>query len=186
MRRSEGKTDSRGMLFDVRIGLLSDTHGFMGADILEALAGVNEIWHAGDLGSLEIISTLQTIAPVVAVIGNIDSHATFSNIPEEQVIIREGFKVLIRHIVGTPGRYDANARVSIAAERPDILVCGHSHILRIERDAQGILYMNPGACGHHGTHQKRTLVRFNLENKKIFGAEVVDLGARGRKKSERA
>jgi uncharacterized protein len=170
---------------NVRIGLLSDTHGFMGADILEALAGVDEIWHAGDLGSLEIVSTLEKIAPVVAVIGNIDSHATFSSIPEEQVFNREGFKVLIRHIVGTPGRYDPIARASIAAERPDILVCGHSHILRIERDAQGILYMNPGACGHHGTHQKRTLVRFNLEKKKIFGAEVVDLGARGRKKSER-
>jgi uncharacterized protein len=169
----------------VRIGLLSDTHGFMGADILEALAGVDEIWHAGDLGSLDILAELQTVAPVIAVVGNIDSHATFLGIPEEQLLIREGFRVLIRHIVGAPGRYDPIARTSIELEKPDILVCGHSHILRIERDAQGILYMNPGACGHHGTHQKRTLVRFNLENRKIFGAEVVDLGARGRKKSER-
>ncbi len=157
----------------------------MGADILEALAGVDEIWHAGDIGSLEILATLQTIAPVIAVIGNIDSHATFSSIPEEQVLTREGFRVLIRHIVGTPGHYNTEARDSISKEKPDILVCGHSHILRIERDAQGILYMNPGACGHHGMHQNRTLVRFNLEHKKISGAEVVDLGARGRKKSER-
>jgi uncharacterized protein len=158
----------------------------MGADILEAMAGVDEIWHAGDLGSLEILRELQTVAPVVAVIGNIDSHATFSSIPEEQLLIREGFKVLIRHIVGTPGRYDPIARASITREKPDILVCGHSHILRIERDAQGILYINPGACGHHGTHQKRTLVHFNLEHRKIFDAQVVDLGARGRKKSERS
>lgn len=167
----------------VRIGLLSDTHGFMGSDILEALTGVDEIWHAGDIGSLEILTQLEQVAPVIAVIGNIDSHATFSSIPEEQVLIRQGFRVLMRHIVGTLGRYDIEARASIARERPEILICGHSHILRIERDAQGILYMNPGACGHHGTHQKRTLIRFNLENHKIFGAEVAELGARGRKKS---
>jgi uncharacterized protein len=157
----------------------------MGADILEALHGVDEIWHAGDLGSLEVLTQLQTIAPTVAVIGNIDSHGMFSSIPEDQVLVRAGFRVLIRHIVGAPGRYDPEARASIASAKPEILVCGHSHILRIERDAQGILYMNPGAAGHHGMHQKRTLVRFNLEAHKIFGAEVVELGARGRKISER-
>ena len=186
--------DSRGIrtlrlsryAFVVRIGLLSDTHGFMGADILEALVDVDEIWHAGDLGSIKVIEQLQTIAPVIAVIGNIDSHATYYSIPEEQVLERAGFRVLIRHIVGTPGRYEVAARASIAREKPEILVCGHSHILRIERDATGILYINPGACGHHGMHQKRTLVRFNLADHKIFGAQVVDLGARGRKKSERA
>jgi uncharacterized protein len=169
----------------MRIALLSDTHGFMDAEILEHCLNADEIWHAGDIGDFAVIRQLETLQkPIVAVSGNVDNRALQLEYPEDQIFTREGVNVWMRHIVGHPKRYNPEILEVLRQplKRPNVLICGHSHILEIARDAFGVLYINPGAVGHHGVHSKRTMVRFSLENSKVHGVEVVDFGLRGRKK----
>ncbi len=167
----------------MRIGILSDTHGFIDDEVLEALREVDEVWHAGDIGDRIIVTRIEALGkPVVAVFGNIDSHVLQLEFPEDQFFMRDGVSVWMRHIVGNPKRYRPEiTQVLQSSKRPDLLVCGHSHMLEIERDAFGVLFINPGAAGHHGVHQKRTLVRLSLELGQIKDVEVVDFGARGRR-----
>ncbi len=168
----------------MRIALLSDTHGFMDLEILEHCQEASEIWHAGDIGSRAVITQLESLKkPIVAVSGNIDNHALQLEYPEDQQFTKEGVRVWMRHIVGHPKRYNPEILEVLRqpAQRPQLLICGHSHILEIARDAYGVLYINPGAVGHHGVHQKRTMVRFSLENGKVLNVEAIDFGTRGRK-----
>jgi uncharacterized protein len=166
----------------MRIAILSDTHGFIDDEVLEALQSVDEVWHAGDIGARAIITAIEHLGkPVVAVFGNIDSHDLQLEFPEDQFFTREGVRVWMRHIVGNPKRYRPEIlEVLQTSKKPDLLVCGHSHILEIARDAFGVLFINPGAAGHHGLHQKRTLVRLSLEAGSAKDVEVVDFGTRGR------
>lgn len=163
----------------MRIGLLSDTHSHMDDRILHHLSQVDEIWHAGDIGDLAVTDALAAVAPLRAVYGNIDDHRARAEFPEEIRWECGGLKCLMRHIGGRPDRYASGVRALLQGERPDVFICGHSHLLRVERDARwGGLYVNPGAAGVHGFHRVRTLLRFSIEGGQIHNMEVVELGPR--------
>lgn len=162
-----------------RIGLLSDTHGYLDERILFHLSTCDEIWHAGDIGTPDVSDALAAIKPYRAVFGNIDGDILRRMHPIEQHFELEGFTVWITHIAGKPGRYSAGIPTLIKSRKPSILVCGHSHICKVERDnTHNLLYINPGAAGIHGFHKVRTLLRFSLDAGRIFDLEVVELGPR--------
>ena len=164
----------------MKIGLLSDTHSHMDEAILRHLTGCDEIWHAGDIGSLEITDKLSAIAPVRAVYGNIDDHQVRSEFPEDLFFTVNKLSVYITHIGGYPGKYVPRVRPLLLEHKPDLFICGHSHILKIMPDKKNdLIHINPGACGHHGFHAIRTLVRFRIEAGKLHDVEVVELGKRG-------
>ncbi|MFN3266445.1 MAG: metallophosphoesterase family protein [Deinococcales bacterium] len=168
----------------MKIALLSDTHGYMDDEIVQHCRAADEIWHAGDMGSLAVMQQLeQTGKPIVAVTGNVDGDELKKNHPVQQHLEREGIKVWIRHIVGNPERYypDVRAVLRNPKKRPDLLIAGHSHILQIARDDYGTLFINPGAAGQSGFHQKRTMVYFELTRGEIKNVAVVDFGARGQR-----
>lgn len=149
--------------------------------ILHHLEGVDEIWHGGDIGNLEVTDALKELAPLRGVYGNIDGGDVRREFPLDQRFRLEGLDIWISHIVGRPGRYYQRARAILEKGAPDILVCGHSHICLVERDKKyGLSYMNPGAAGRHGFHHMRTLLRFTLDRGRIEDLEVVELGRRGK------
>lgn len=163
-----------------KIGLLSDTHGYIDDRIIRYLSECDEIWHAGDVGSEAIIDTLAALKPLRAVYGNIDNARMRRILPEVLQFEVENSKILITHIAGYPGHYNRAAMEAIRAYRPDVVVCGHSHILKVMYDkALHHMHLNPGAAGVHGFHLVRTLLRFCVDKGKILNAEVVELGKRG-------
>ncbi|REJ82352.1 MAG: metallophosphoesterase [Bacteroidetes bacterium] len=165
----------------MKIGLLSDTHGHMDDAILKYFSDRDEIWHAGDIGTEEIIFKLKAICPLRAVSGNIDGQNIRSLVPPLLSFSCEGIKVLIIHIGGYPGNYFPEARKLIKEYSPDLFICGHSHILKVMRDEQfQLLHMNPGAAGIHGFHKMRTLLRFDINEGKITDLEAIELGLRGK------
>ena len=158
------------------IGVLSDTHSTLDQKALDHLGDCDEIWHAGDVGSEIVLDLLQEICPVKAVYGNIDGTRIRSILPESQVFQTEGKKVLILHIAGYPGKYNTRARKLIAKHRPDIFVCGHSHILKVIYDkVNEHLHINPGAAGNSGFHRLKTLVRFKIDGERIYDMEIVEM-----------
>ncbi len=161
-----------------RIGLLSDTHSCWDDRFATHFAGCDEIWHAGDVGCIDVIARLEGVAPVVrAVRGNIDSGAVVRRCKEIECFETEGVKVWMTHIGGYPGRYAPGVRRMLAEERPKLMVCGHSHILRVQYDKElQLLHINPGAAGYHGWQRERTLVRFILDDGDIRDLEVIELG----------
>lgn len=165
----------------IRIGLLSDTHGYLDEGILDALASCDEIWHAGDFGSTDVIHQLKAIKPLRGVFGNIDGTPIRLEFPEDSRFVCEGLEVYMTHIGGYPGKYPARVKSILAQNPPGLFICGHSHILKIMPDQTlGFLHINPGACGQEGFHLMRTLVRFSIDSGKIKDLEVVELGKRGR------
>ncbi|MCB2219997.1 MAG: metallophosphatase family protein [Bacteroidetes bacterium] len=159
-----------------RIGLLSDTHGFVPQKVFEAFKDVDEIWHAGDAGDLRTIQSLEALKPVKAVYGNIDGQSLRSAWPEVQSFSCEGLKVLMIHIGGYPGKYEKRAKKLIEKEKPDLFISGHSHILKVMYDDQyDLLHINPGAAGKFGLHQKITFLRFNVEGKELKDLEIIEL-----------
>ncbi|MFT5618489.1 MAG: putative phosphoesterase [Arenicella sp.] len=169
----------------MKIGIISDTHSYIDERICEHLQNCDEIWHAGDIGSLEVTDNLESIAEVRAVYGNIDGGDIRQTFPENQVFECEGKKVWMTHIGSFPPNYNKTIKIQLNRIRPDIFVCGHSHILRVISDPnRRLLHINPGAAGKHGFHKMRTLVRFDIENGKIDNMEVVELGKRGAVENE--
>lgn len=163
-----------------RIGLLSDTHGYIDPSLKKYLDSCDEIWHAGDIGTLEVTDTLASWKPLRAVYGNIDGDKLRLSFPENQLFVLEGVKVLITHIGGYPGRYTARVKELISTQRPKLYICGHSHILKVMHDKHlHCLHMNPGAAGIHGFHQVKTLLRFTIDAGDIKDLEVIELGKRG-------
>lgn len=169
-----------------RIALLSDTHGHLGADVLAALSGSDEIWHAGDFGSREVIKKLEaTGVPLRGVWGNIDGHDIRHLFPETAVFELEGLKVLMRHIGGYPGRYAPGVKALLQKEKPGLFISGHSHILKIIfDDTLQCLHINPGATGLQGWHKVRTLIRFQVDAGVIKNCEIVELGLRAKPSAE--
>ena len=159
-----------------KIGLLSDTHAWWDEKYGFYFSECDEIWHAGDIGSEDVLWNLKKIKPVRAVYGNIDSHFLRTECPE---IIRfkvEEIDVLLTHIAGSPGKYNPVLKSELDSHPPKLLVCGHSHILKVMYDrARDMLYMNPGAAGKFGYHQVRTLLRFTIDNDDIRDLEVIEL-----------
>lgn len=165
----------------VKIGLLSDTHSFLDEKIFDYFTEVDEIWHAGDIGDPQVIKQLADFKPVRAVYGNIDEPALRHQYPENAIFTMEGLKVFMTHIGGYPGRYNARVRKLIDEHQPKLYICGHSHILKVMPDPKrALLHINPGACGQHGFHQVRTIVRFTINDGKIEELQVIELGQRGR------
>lgn len=167
----------------LRVGLISDTHGYWDEKLPEFFKDVDEIWHAGDIGAWRVIEKLKQICPnVKAVYGNIDGHEFRAEYPEHLIWETEGFKVWMTHIGGYPNHYSPAVKKLLPTVKPDIFVCGHSHILRVMRDEQyhNMVVMNPGAAGVHGWHKIKTVLRFHLHEKKILNLEAIELGLRGK------
>ncbi len=159
----------------IKILLLSDTHGYMDKDILKYAKEADEVWHAGDIGNLEVTDKLSKVALLRAVYGNIDSAEVRSEFPEHQRFICEKLDVWITHIGGYPKRYDRRVREEIERNSPDLFICGHSHILKVMNDKSlDLLHMNPGAIGKHGLHKTRTMLRFQIEDNTIKNLEVIE------------
>jgi putative phosphoesterase len=163
----------------MRIGLMSDTHGFLDDAIFKYFDECDEIWHAGDFGP-DVLERLQAFKPVRAVYGNIDEPEVRSQIAEDLHWDCLGVQVYMTHMGGYPGHYSLHARQEIAVAKPALFITGHSHILRVMRDpVANLLHMNPGACGHQGFHAMRTVLRFAIEDSRISHVEAVELGKRG-------
>ena len=159
------------------IGLISDTHGVFSEEFRAFLEPVDEVWHAGDVGGgLELAAEIAAFKPLLGVAGNCDNHDLRYTHPLHRLFECEGLKILMTHIGGYPGRYDARARQLIDTYRPDIFICGHSHILKVVRDSKrNMLVINPGAAGIQGFHLVRTALRFRLSEGKISDMEVYEL-----------
>ena len=155
----------------MRIGVISDTHGCFDDKLKTFLDNVDEIWHAGDIGPIADLIT--SFKPVRAVYGNIDDNQTRMTYPEALNFVCEEKSVYISHIVGYPGKYARKTRIEIDKTHPDIVVGGHSHILKIIRDKKNnLLFINPGAAGIFGFHEFRTAVRFRIVEGEIFDMEI--------------
>jgi uncharacterized protein len=161
------------------IGLLSDTHGYLDKKILEHFSACDEIWHAGDFGNATVSRELSDFKPLRAVYGNIDGNDIRIQYPLQISFLCEEVKVLITHIGGTPSYYQPEAKRLIDQHKPDLFICGHSHILKVMQDKKNnFLYMNPGAAGKSGFHKVRTILRFTINGKKIENLDVIELGLR--------
>ena len=163
-----------------RIGILSDTHGLLDERVFEHFENCDEIWHAGDWGSLEVVNKLQAFKPLRGVWGNIDGYEIRSLFPQHNRFRCENVKVWLTHIGGYPGKYDPLVRPAIFQQPPDLFVCGHSHILKVQFDrTYDILHINPGAAGKYGFHKVQTLIRLEIEGDKIQNLEVIELKPAG-------
>ena len=161
------------------IGLISDTHGFLDENILKHFENCDEIWHAGDIGEMNIAEKLKAFKPFRAVYGNIDGNDIRNIYPEKIHWQCEEVKIFMIHIGGYPPKYTAAVKKEIIESKPQLFICGHSHILKIIYDRQlECLHINPGAAGNQGWHKMRTIVRFAIDGKEIKNCEVIELGKR--------
>ncbi len=160
-----------------KIGVISDTHGILDQKFLDFFEGCDQIWHAGDIGSPDIITDLKSLFPVVhAVYGNIDSWELRTELPETDIFKVEELTVILRHICGKPLYYNKQTQQLIEQHKPQILVCGHSHILKVQYDKKhNLLHINPGAAGISGFHKVRTAIRFIIDGKNISDLKVFEL-----------
>ena len=158
-----------------KILLLSDTHSYIDDNILKYVKQADEVWHAGDIGNLEVTDTIKALKPLKAVYGNIDDAKTRMEFPEHNRFMCENVDVWITHIGGYPGRYDPRIKTEIYKNPPKIFICGHSHILKVMPDKKlNLLHLNPGAIGKQGFQQVRTMLRFTILGDKIDNLEVIE------------
>ncbi|TKK65542.1 metallophosphoesterase family protein [Ilyomonas limi] len=168
----------------IKIGLLSDTHNYLDEAVFKHFEYCDEIWHAGDFGTIDIANKLRAFKPLKGVYGNIDGYDIRSEFPEQLHFQCEGVKVFMKHIGGYPGKYAPGVRNTIIAQQPQLFISGHSHILKIMYDDKlHCLHINPGAAGLQGWHKVRTLVRFVIDDTEIKNCEVIELGKKGMKES---
>ncbi|MDR0962907.1 MAG: metallophosphatase family protein [Mediterranea sp.] len=159
-----------------KIGLLSDTHGYWDDKYLHYFEACDEIWHAGDIGSVELADRLAAFRPLRAVYGNIDGTNLRRRYPQINRFTVDGAEVLMKHIGGYPGNYDASIRGTLLVHPPRLFVSGHSHILKVKYDRTlDMLHINPGAAGQQGFHKVRTLVRFAIDKGTFHDLEVIEL-----------
>ena len=162
-----------------RIGLISDTHGFLDDAVFKHFENCNEIWHAGDFGSPAIPDALKVFKPLRGVYGNIDGQEIRTEYPETLAWTCEEVKICMVHIGGYPPKYNTGSKPLILQNRPQLFISGHSHILKvIFDDTLQCLHINPGAAGKEGWHKVRTLIRFVIDSRDIRECEVIELGAR--------
>ena len=162
-----------------KILLLSDSHGYIDKKIIKYFDDIDQVWHAGDIGNIKVCETILKTKPLKAVFGNIDNFEIREKFQEDLIFHCEGLKIYITHIGGYPGNYNKRVKKVIEETRPNVFICGHSHILKVIYDEKNdLLHMNPGACGLQGFHKKRTMLKFNIENKKITNLNVIELGGK--------
>jgi len=163
----------------MKVVLLSDTHGFLDKSIFKYFEDCDEIWHAGDIGSLDIADQLSNFKKFRAVHGNIDDNTLRHKYPEELIFNVDGLKVFIKHIGGYPPRYNNNIRRRLDLVNPDLFICGHSHIVKIIKDPERkLLHINPGASGKQGFHHMRSIIRFSILDGKLENLQLIELGKR--------
>ncbi|MFL2592372.1 MAG: metallophosphoesterase [Cryomorphaceae bacterium] len=164
-----------------KILLVSDTHSYLDDTILKYVKGSDITIHAGDLGSEDIIDTIKKYTFFIGVYGNIDDHQIRSTLKENEIINIENHKFLITHIAGKCPNYNKKVKKLISDEKPQILIYGHSHLLKVEYDKKNQLtVINPGAAGKHGFHRKRTMIRFKISKSGLSDMEIIELGERGK------
>lgn len=162
-----------------KIGLISDTHSYLDEAVFTHFKDCDEIWHAGDFGTIEVADQLAAFKPLKGVFGNIDGKDVRIVYPEHLRFKCEEVDVWITHIGGYPGRYNPQVKAELFQNPPDIFICGHSHILKVMYDQKlKCLSVNPGAAGKSGWHKVRTLLRFTINGQRIQDMEVVELGSR--------
>jgi uncharacterized protein len=162
-----------------RIGLISDTHGFLDEQVFQYFENCDEIWHAGDFGTLELAEKLSSFKPLKGVYGNIDGPELRSVYPGHISFTCEGVQVLMTHIGGYPPKYNRESKPLIQKNKPSLFICGHSHILKVIYDDKiKCLHINPGAAGREGWHDLRTIIRFSINLTEITDCEIVKLGKR--------
>ncbi|MCP4520422.1 MAG: metallophosphoesterase family protein [Cytophagales bacterium] len=163
-----------------RIGIISDTHGYIDDRIIAHFQDCDEIWHLGDFGTWEVAEELAKVKPVRGVYGNIDGQKIRQTFPEHKRFQLEGVSIWLTHIGGYPGKYNPKIREHIYREKPDLFLCGHSHIAKVMKDPKipNLLHINPGAAGKHGFHKIRTIAKMDLNNGKIENLKMIELGKR--------
>jgi putative phosphoesterase len=158
-----------------KILLLSDTHGHIDQAILKHVKAADEVWHAGDIGTMEVADSIAMLKPLRAVYGNIDNHQIRATYPLHNRFNCEQISVWITHIAGYPGRYNRDVIGELKSNPPDLFICGHSHILKVMRDSRfGLLHMNPGAIGKQGFHKVRTMLSFVIDGSEIGDLKVIE------------
>jgi len=163
-----------------KIGLISDTHGYLDETVFDHFNNCDEVWHGGDFGSEELARSIQEKKRFKGVYGNIDGNDIRTAFPEQLVFMCEEVKVMMRHIGGYPPRYNPATKKELLIHKPQLFIAGHSHILKVMYDdTLQCLHMNPGAAGKHGWHKMRTVIRFAIDGKNIRDCEVIELGLRG-------
>lgn len=161
-----------------RIGLISDTHSYLDEAVFRHFEKCDEIWHAGDFGD-GVAEKFKAFKKLKGVYGNIDDQVIRNEFPEQLVFMCEEVKVMMRHIGGSPPKYNPETRIELQFHQPQLFISGHSHILKvIYDDSIHCLHMNPGAAGKHGWHKMRTLIRFTIDGKNMKDCEVIELGKR--------
>lgn len=164
----------------MKIGLISDTHSYLDQSVFRHFSNCDEIWHAGDIGTMALADELEKFRPLRAVYGNIDDKALRLRFPEDLWMDIEGVTILMTHIGGAPPNYNPRVKKIFKDRTPQLFICGHSHMLRVSRDAAlgNMLYVNPGAAGQQGFHTMKTIIRFEIVAKEIKNMEVIELGKR--------
>lgn len=158
------------------IGLLSDTHGYWDDRYADFFETCDEIWHAGDIGTIDLYNKLMELKPVRAVVGNVDGYPLRTFLKSENTFTIEGVNVFITHIGGYPGKYAPSIENKLRTQNINLFISGHSHILKVVNDKKlGLLHINPGAAGLQGWQTVRTLVRFKIESSKISDLEILEL-----------
>lgn len=160
--------------------LISDTHSYLDKAVLKHVEAADEVWHAGDIGNIdEVTGAIKKIKTLRAVYGNIDDANARKEFPKNLIFSCEDVKVFITHICGQPTNYLKEVKDILVAEKPKLFICGHSHILKVMYQEQyDVLHMNPGACGIHGFHQIKTVLRFVIDGTEIKDLAVIELGKR--------
>lgn len=162
-----------------KILLLSDTHSFIDDQILKYVKQADEVWHAGDIGDLNVTDAIKKLKPLRGVFGNIDDATARLEFPLHNRFLCEQVDVWITHIGGYPDKYNINIREEIKKNPPKIFIAGHSHILKVQYDKKlQCLHLNPGACGKHGFHKVRTMIRFEIDGSDIKNMEIIELEQR--------
>jgi putative phosphoesterase len=162
----------------IRVGLIADTHGWLDEKVFSHFASCDEIWHMGDFGSMEIATKLQQFKPLRGVYGNIDDAHLRSEFPETLRFYCESVDVLMTHIGGYPGRYAPKVREIMKQNPPKLMLCGHSHIVKVIFDPKyQCLHINPGAAGKQGWHKKRTIMRLEIEGTEMRNCELIELAS---------
>ncbi len=163
----------------IKILLLSDTHSFIDDQILKFVKQADEVWHAGDIGNLNVTDTLQKYKPLRAVYGNIDDKDARAEFPLDNKFVIEGVTVWITHIGGYPNAYKPRIEEGLKTNAPKLFICGHSHILKAQYDEKyKLLHLNPGSAGKHGFHKVRTMLRFELDKGSVKNLEIIELAHR--------